>query len=301
MKNKTEFIFGYGSLMSYRGLFRNGSGVLNNIKIFDALRGQIKGERGFAKPVRNKICMDIDFFKLEGGLIKESPMQGYIKGLILKINQEDFPEFCNREGYNKGKKLISHFLDYNSIGEALWDIFQDSLENDYNQSIVEYRKNLKKKIKYTSIHYIPHPLYLKDLGYAITFIAPGRYKTGNDFQQSRKEQEHIYNLLNINDILKRNDVSKNQFLNYTLECLYGGVHGINIRDIIDFISNNPEFLSEIKNHLTKELIIEEKQKFVKNLFQNLDVYEQRFGNLKHNLRRSGLESILEINRKTYQD
>jgi len=41
--------------------------------------------------------------------------------------------------------------------------------------------------------------------------------------------------------------------------------------------------------MKKITFLEEKQKFVKNLFQYLDLYEQRFGNLKHNLRRSGLE------------
>ena len=62
--------------------------------------------------------MNINFFKFDGYLIKEFPMQGYLEGLILEINQEGFPEFCNREGYTQGNKLVSHSLDYNSIGEV---------------------------------------------------------------------------------------------------------------------------------------------------------------------------------------
>ncbi len=45
-------------------------------------------------------------------------MQGYLEGLILEINQKNFPELCNRECYTQGNKLISHSLDYNSIGEV---------------------------------------------------------------------------------------------------------------------------------------------------------------------------------------
>jgi len=131
LEKKTEFIFGYGSLMSYYGLFRNGSGVLNNIKILDALRCQIRGKRGFAKPSSNKVSMDIDFFKLEGSLTEEFPMEGYIEDLLLEINQKDFQEFCRREVYSKGNMLVKYSSSYNSIGEALWEILQDSITTSY--------------------------------------------------------------------------------------------------------------------------------------------------------------------------
>lgn len=294
MKSKSEFIFGYGSLMSYRGLFRNGLGVLKNIKVIDAHRSQIRGTRGFAKPASNNICMDIDFFKLEGSFIEKLPKEGYIEGIILEINQKDFQEFCRREGYSKGNTIITYSSSYNSIGEALWNILQDSMGTDYFQSIIEYRKKLRKEINYTSIHYIPHPLKIQDLGYAITFIAPGKYKTGNVNQKSIKEQKKIYRLLNLNEILGRKDVNRYHFLNYTIECIYGGVHGINIRDIIDFISDDLDFLNDVKKHLTKELLIEEKQKFGENIFHDLEIYEQRIGSLNSNLKRSGLTSILDL-------
>ena len=46
------------------------------------------------------------------------------------------------------------------------------------------------------------------------------------------------------DVLKRNDVNKSKFLKYTLECMLGGVHGINVRDIIDSISENSVYLNK---------------------------------------------------------
>ena len=292
MNDKTELIFGYGSLMSSRGLFREN---LKKVKILDAFRAQIKGRRGFAKPSKNKICMDINHFcQLKGSLIKNEPEQGYIEGLLIKINQRDFPKFCKREGYNKGNELINYFSDYNSIGEALWGLFQDGIDNDSNQSIREYRKNLREKIKYTSSHYIPHPLDLKNLGFAITFIAPGKYGTGNTSRLSRKEEEAIFDLMDANDVLRRNDVNKNEFLEYTLECMYGGVHGINVRDIIDLISEDSEFLNDLQKDLTEESIKKEKAQFASAIFKNLEIYEQKFGNLDQNLRRSGLKLILDF-------
>ncbi len=56
------------------------------------------------------------------------------------------------------------------------------------------------------------------------------------------------------DVLKRNDVNKSEFLKSTLECMHGGVHGINVCDIIDSISENSEFLNELQKDLTEESI-----------------------------------------------
>ena len=123
MKDKTELIFGYGSLMSFRGFYRNGLGILKDVNILNAFRAQIKGHRGFAKPSYKKIyCMDIDNFELKGSVIRNEPEQGYIEGLIIKINQRDFPVFCNREGYTKGNKLKNYTSNYISLGKALWNL-----------------------------------------------------------------------------------------------------------------------------------------------------------------------------------
>ena len=296
MNDKTELIFGYGSLMSFRGLYRNWNGITENIRILDAYRVHIKGQRGFAKPSsRNIICMDIDNFEFKGSLIKIRPRQGYIEGLLIKINQNYFPEFSRREGYTKGNELITYSSDYNSIGEALWNLFQYSIvDNDSNQSITEYRNNLREKINYTSIDYIPHPLELKNLGYAITFIAPGKYGTGNTFQPSQKEQESISGLMNANDVLQRNGVNKNEFLEYLLQCIYGGVHGINVHDIIDLIPEDSELLKCLQKDLTEESINKEKRQFAHTIFSSLERYEQKFGNLDQNLKRSGLKLILDF-------
>ena len=292
MKDKIELIFGYGSLMSYRGLFRDASKKIN---ILNAVRVQIKADRGFAKPSKSRYyCMDIDNFKLKGSVIENVPKPDYIEGLVFQIYQEDFSKYCTREGYSKGDELITYSSNFNSISEALWKLSQDTIGNDYYQSISNYREELREKIKYTSSHYIPHPLLIKNLGYAITFIAPGKYGTGNANKQSRKEREEIFHLMNVIDVLKRNDVNKVEFLEYFLECILGGVHGINIRDIIDSVSEDSEFFNILQKILTKELIIEEKKQFANTIFGNLERYEYIFGNLDQNLSRSGLKLILDF-------
>ncbi|GAI60784.1 unnamed protein product [marine sediment metagenome] len=283
-------IFGYGSLMSYRGLLRS---IKERINLLDAIRVQIKGKRGFAKPTFNKICMDVDDFVLKGSIIKNKAEQGYIEGLIVKITQRDFPDFCSREGYTGGNKLITYSSNFNSVGEALWKLFQESIKNDYYKSIRNYRMKLKDKLDYTSKHYIPHPLVIKNLGYAIMFIAPGKYGTGNGNLKSRKNEENISYFMDINEVLKRADVNKNEFLTYTLECLYGGVHGINVKDIIDLISVNSEFFNEVKKKFNEELIIKEKVQFANCIFGSLDNYKQKFGNFEQNLSRSGLKSMID--------
>ncbi len=298
MTDKTELIFGYGSLMSYRGLFRNPQ----KIKILDAFKAQIKGDRGFAKPCHknNIYCMDIDNFELEGDYVKNYLEQGFIEGLVTKINQEDFPQVCKREGYDisdskdKGKNLISCFSNHNSVGEGLWELFQENIKNDIVASIRTYRIKLCDKVKGTSIHYIPHPIALKNIGYAITFIAPGKYGTG-DTHESEKVKKGIFKLLNTSEVLKvleRNELGKKEFLDYFIECILGGIHGINISDLINSIPYDSEFMKNIKREITKESIVKERIEFACGIFSNLEKYLEKFGKLDQNLTRSGLKSIL---------
>ena len=79
------------------------------------------------------------------------------------------------------------------------------------------------------------------------------------------------------DVLKRNDVNKSEFLKSTLECMHGGVHGINVCDIIDSISENLEFLNELQKDLTEESINKEKNQFANTIFGSLEKYEYKFG------------------------
>ncbi len=297
MNSKTELIFGYGSLMSFRGLYRNMQGNLRKLKILDAFKAQIKGERGFAKPsIRNICCMDIDNFNFKGSLIENTPIPRNIEGLVIQINQEDFPDFCTREGYFKGDELVSFYSNYDSIGEGLWDLFQVSKENNPKNSIIEYRRNLKEKVSYTSSHYIPHPLEIENLGYVITFIAAGKYGTGNSEQLSRKEQENIFNLMNGNEVLSKEKVNRKEFLSYVLDCLYGGIHGINIYDIIELVSGNLKFLNDLLREFTKDSINTERDLFASNIFDDLTTYINKFGDLDQNLKRSGLASILDLDK-----
>jgi len=73
----------------------------------------------------------------------------------------------------------------------------------------------------------------------------------NPNQKSIKELKNIYKLLNLREILEKEDVNRDHFLKYTLECIYGGVHGIIIRDIIEFISDDSAFLNDVKRYLIK--------------------------------------------------
>ncbi len=300
MSKRTELIFGYGSLMSFRGLFNDKS----KIEIFDAFKAQLKSNRGFAKPCRKKqiYCMDIDNFDLEGSIIKISPEQGNIEGLVFKINQKDFPEFCKREGYGKlnGEHLCCFSKNENSISEALWNLFQnniifdDNKKVDFVESIRTYRNILSDKVEGTSSNYIPHPILIKNCGYAIIFIAAGKYGTGNSEIGSEKDKKGIYKLLNACEVLGRSDVNRQEFLNYLLECLYGGVHGISVCDIIKPILKESKLKNEIKLNISRESLIEERNKFCEKIFNNnFTLYNLTFGDLIQNLTRSGLKWILD--------
>ena len=105
-------------------------------------------------------------------------------------------------------------------------------------------------------------------------------------------KQNVTRLMNANEVLIRRDVNRNKFLKYTLECIYGGVHGINIKDIIDLIATNSEFFYDVQKDITLKSINKEKEQFSHTIFNNLEIYQQNFGTLDQNLIRSGLNLIL---------
>ena len=76
--------------------------------------------------------------------------------------------------------------------------------------------------------------------------------------------------------------------------MHGGVHGINVHDIIDPISENSELLNKLQKDLTEDSINKEKNQFANAIFGSLEKYEFKFGYLDQNLSRSGLKLIIDF-------
>jgi hypothetical protein len=152
-----------------------------------------------------------------------------------------------------------------------------------------YRRQLFALTGFTSPHYIPHPVRLTEGQYALIFLAPGFEGTGSDVVMSVRQQTGIQEVMNMHEtwIRKPNDDQ----LSYFLSCLLGGVHGVNVRDLLVSVSDDPDLTILLQNRLRQELQ-EEVSRFLMATGLTPETYERAFGVRDRCLTRSGLHAFL---------
>ena len=305
-----EIVFGYGSLMSLHGvfgLFRGYSGIeLLPIRILDLRIIHMPiGRRGLAKPIGGGITMDIDDFELRGRYVspRYEPDDGFV-GVGIVVHRGDFVDFCGREGYWLGGKLLEKSTSKGcSVGEYLHSIARrispDGILDTSN--VRRYRKLLCDEIGGSSKHYLPHPLVV-DGDVAIVFIAPGRYGTGTKYERGKKEELDL-RVMSVKEYYDRYLTrpisllgwrpSKFHLERYLAECLLGGVHGVNVRDLVEpLLGTGDDLLVEnirrkIGGGIYKEIMMA--IELISN--QDYEEYYRRFGDPKINIRATGLSLI----------
>ena len=294
-----EIIFAYGSLMSaygIKGLLRKRTQSSLNIR--NAFLIWMKsGKRGFAKPSRGpRLSMDLDYFyPLKAKIIDrvdKPPNKGFI-GLGLEIPAGDFPKVCRREGYKPsyGLKLLKVAKKQNkTVGEFLLNILRDCDTGSFEDTIRKYRQKLNEIVG-VSEHYLPHPIELEDGRVAVTFIAPGKYGTG-DRIRSRKEEEGILELRDVIGAFEwcSRRGSDEEFAKYLVECLLGGVHGIYLGDILEPVSRKSLARFDHIQNMLSNYVSKERAEFIDLVFKGDErAYLEKFGkSLTDNLKASGI-------------
>ena len=320
MKDK-ELVFGYGSIMSLHGLFRilrsENQGARERIRVYDIkIIHLLEGKRGFAKPTRRgDLAMDLDYFRLEGKYVppRYRPDRGIV-GIGIVVSRHDFRKICKREGYHECSKLIKKAEAKNmSVGEYLYklaeEVSSDGILNICN--VGGYREILSREIRgsnadhRSSIGYIPHPLVLND-NIAIVFIAAGTYGTGTG-EKSRKEEEGIKKVMSVYDyylFLRKIGRDYKNFKRYLVECLLGGVYGINLEDLTKSLKclsiEEPSLVSTVRK-MVERYIHKEIELAVEHVLNgNRERFYRVFGALEENIRHAGLASIgIKIPKHSY--
>ncbi len=283
-------IIGYGSLMSYFGI--NEQRSTENIEIFDPFITRFKGSRGFNTTRRR--YMDIGKnFSPEGVQIsiddiidksgnKFECLAFYVEdGALQKIVQrEGFPIALMSEiktslnNYNKKYNIKEGEKD---IAEFLWTFYprQDSFTN-YQERIHQYRKELGEHIPFEILNaqnYVPHPVKVECK--QKNRIIFGLISIHTDIG-AKKDYTNDIGLMTFREAIHSENPPREL---YFKDCILGGVHGINIRDILSGMGNvNGEMDFYIKN--LKEKIKEE--------WNNTQSWRFHGNNLQANLVRSGL-------------
>lgn len=281
-------VIGHGSLMSGRGLAFSGA-----LQVKEAFLVALKDcTRGFAKLSRygDRFATDIETqqFPIEAERVAlTAPTNGDVETLALTVSLDDFLRLVKREGYSP--EVIRQLADVadkenQPLADFLWSTF---VRAGYDP--VRYRSQLFVLTGYTSPHYIPHPLRLTDGAYALIFLAPGFEGTGSDDVISVRQQTGIRTVMNISETWKRKP--NDDQLAYFLSCLLGGVHGLNVRDLLGSLPEASSLAHQLRDRLTQELQ-GEVERFLAVTHLSESAYRHTFGDDEARLLRSGLHTFL---------
>jgi hypothetical protein len=284
-------VIGHGSLMSGLGLSVSGTFQVRQARVV-SLAGC---RRGFAKLSRygDRFATDLEVTKLplEGCVMPPTlPSTGEVEALALTVPLDDVCRLAKREGYSP--TAVHRLVELAQAGGVNLADFLWQLHAEAGHHMVVYRHRLFAFTGFTSPHYIPHPVHLADVGYALIFLAPGFEGTGSDEVISVRQQTGIQALMSTREAWQRKP-NEDQ-LSYFLSCLLGGTHGICVHDLLATVSEEPTLAAELRSRIGQALE-EEKERFLTATGLTRERYRCHFGEPETALARSGLKDFLNGN------
>ena len=283
-------IIGFGSLMSYHGIHSRDS--TKDIEIFNPFIVRFNGSRGFNileghymdigsefNPVGVQVDIDenidksgntiecLAFYINDNALLKIAKREGYPADLMVKI----------KDLLNKYPKKFEFQEAEREIAEILWTFYpQQDRSTNYHKKIYRYRKKLGKYIDYNIIEahrYVPHPIKVISKKLYIPYF--GLISIHTDIGAKRNYNSDIRLMTIQKAILSNNPPRKSYFK----ECILGGVHGINVRDLLSGMDINNgvmrNYFTNLKEDIQKE-------------WDNTQDWNFHGNDLRVNLKRSGL-------------
>lgn len=284
-------ILGHGSLMSGRGLSFSGTFAVRRVGI--VMLGNCR--RGFAKlsMYGDRFATDVEPVRLPLQGKRVSPRTGGpggIETLALSVSLDDAYRLIQREGYQPGAVHKLTRLGQER-GRGLTD-FLWQMQTEAGHDVVGYRRRLFALTGYTSPHYIPHPVRVDGDGAALIFLAPGFEATGSETVISVRQQTGVRTVMSAGQTWQHKP-NKEQ-LSYMVSCLLGGVHGLNIGDLLPRLGDDPRLIAALTERLRPE-IETEVPRFLETLGLSAEQYRSAFGEPERLLRRSGLHDFLRGN------
>ncbi len=272
-------IIGYGSLMSNYGIHR--SLFTKYLKVYKPFIVKFNAYRGFnTKPQR---YMDIGVnFDPNGIQVRINDdidnSENVLECLAFFIKDESLENISDREGYPNGiMKAIKRDL-YNcnkkknekkDIAEYLWTFYPyQNHHKSFQEKINDYRDNLEV----IDVHsYIPHPIKITCQNNKAIF---GLISIHADIGAKGNNLQNISSMT-ITKAKRSNNPPRST---YFQECILGGVHGIDVRDLLSGIEKEGE-LNNYLEDLEEKIITE---------WKNTQNWTFHGKELMKNLKRSGL-------------
>lgn len=279
-------LIGYGSLMSYYGIYEQQS--TKDIEIFNPFIVRFKGLRRFNTIRRRYMDIGKEFNPKGVQVDIDDPIDksgNNIECLAYYVKEEGLQKIGIRERYPN--TLLERIKKYNQkdkvqegkrkLAEILWTFYPElDISASYHEKICIYRKKLGDHIHYDIINahsYVPHPVKVlckqKDMNIF------GLISIHTNIGAKRDNNSDIRLMTIQKAINSKNPPRKSYFQ----ECILGGVHGINVRDLLSGMDINNgrmnQYLSNLKGNIEKE-------------WNNTQDWNFHGNDLRANLKRSGL-------------
>ena len=281
--NDTLLVIGYGSLLSGYGMLAERRGGKSRLVARDAFPVRLlNARRGLAKPSSHGHYLAMDLEPIDAAMpISARAADGSSAGigaLGLVFDREWAPLISRREEYDEYKfvELIG-LADRagQSLGEFLNDIARRTSWN-----LLDYRRALNDLLAYTSEGYIFHPIPLSDGRVAVAAIGSGFEGSGDTAVRSKRNEYGMDRLLTLAEALRIEtfDLDRDGQVGYYVECLLGGLHGLEIADLVRDLDDD---LAQALHPRFHHVVPGERERFMTATSLDEPRYRGAFGDAPH--------------------
>ncbi len=236
--NERLLVIGYGSLLSGYGLVGPRRKAESRLYALDAEPLVLaNAKRGLAKwsSHGNYFAMDIEPIDRARPITGHPARRGRegIGAILLTFDRSQARKIARREEYGPDifEKLLA-LADRKtlSIGEFLARVADET-----NHDLLAYRTALRALVGQTSPGYIFHPVALDDGRVAIIAIGSGFEGSGDAEVISWRRHYGIERVMALGEALAvtKFEIDRGGQFEYIAECLLGGLHGIDVGDLIE--------------------------------------------------------------------
>ena len=281
--NDTLLVIGYGSLLSGYGMLAERRGGRSRLVARDAFPVRLlNARRGLAKPSSHGHYLAMDLEPIDPAMpISAHAANGSevgIGALGLVFDRAWAPLISRREEYDEHKFVeligLADRADQ-SLGNFLHDIARRTRWN-----LLDYRRALNELLGYTSEGYIFHPIPLSDGRVAVAAIGSGFDGSGDAAVRSKRSEFGMDRLLTLAEALRVEsfDLDRDGQVGYYVECLLGGLHGLEIADLFRDMDDG---LAQTLHPRFHQVVPGERERFLTATSLDEQRYRGAFGSDPH--------------------
>jgi hypothetical protein len=293
--NDTLLVIGYGSLLSGYGMLAERRGGKSRLVARDAFPVRLlNARRGLAKPSSHGHYLAMDLEPIDATIpVSARAAEGSSMGigaLGLVFDREWAPLISRREEYDEHKFVeLLAIADRAAkpLGKFLLEIARRT-----NWNLLDYRGALNRLLGYTSEGYIFHPIPLSDGRVAVAAIGSGFEGSGDVAVRSKRNEYGMDRLLTLAEALSVEtfDLDRDGQIGYYVECLLGGLHGLEITDLFRELDDD---LVQALHPRFHHVVEGERERFMKATSLDEPRYRGAFGDVPH----AALHSFLRATAK----